>query len=389
MTDTWETLQIRTGATARTYPVHIGQGIAFQLGTLLGDIVGGRRVALISDDNVARLYAARVREGISARVDVYDFPAGEEAKCVPVWERLSSALLADGHDRSSIVVALGGGVTGDLAGFVASTFMRGVPVVQVPSSLLAMVDASVGGKTGVNASAGKNLLGAFHAPRAVVMDTTLLRTLPRTLRAQGLAEAVKHGAIRSRSHFDRVVRLAPALLEADAAALSEVLPESVGIKARIVAEDERESGVRSVLNFGHTLGHALERAMDYAIPHGQAVAVGMVAEARLGERLGVTAPGTAEELAHALCLCELPHEIPTDVEPATWITLTRGDKKSSAGRGRYVLLRGIGEVDPGENWLHEVAESEVEAVLRKGDAGAGPGYPPHAHTFVPPSPGHE
>jgi len=359
-------LQVRARPAASTYPVHIGQGLAFKLRDLLGATLGGARVALISDDNVGRLYAEKVRDGIDAPVDLYDFPAGERSKSVPTWERLSARMLGDGHDRSSVVIALGGGVTGDLAGFVASTFMRGVPVVQVPSSLLAMVDASVGGKTGVNAEAGKNLIGAFHAPSAVVMDTTLLRTLPRPLMAEGLAEAIKHGAIRSRAHFDRVVGLASALLEADPNALGEVLPESVAIKAHVVSEDERESGVRSVLNFGHTLGHALERITDFAVPHGCAVALGMVAEARLGERLGVTEAGVADELAEALRACELPQEVPSDISLDDWVALTRGDKKSSAGRGRYVLLRRIGEVHPGENWLHEVPEADVAEVLEKG-----------------------
>ncbi len=366
MTRPTAALSVRVTPAPHEYPILIEDGAAFKLRDLLGGTLGSARVALISDTTVAGLYADAVRSGIGGRVDLYTFPAGEASKSVVEWNRLSERMLADGHDRHSVVVALGGGVTGDLAGFVAATFMRGIPVVQVPTTVLAMVDASVGGKTAINTPVGKNLLGAFHAPHAVVMDPLLLETLPRALRGQGFVEAVKHGAVRSVDHFEQLMSLASGLMDADPPTVRRVLPETVGIKIAVVEEDERETGVRAVLNFGHTLGHALERLTDFGVPHGSAVAIGMVAEARLGERSGVSRPGTADRLDAALRSFGLETSPPETVDVTAWVEGARSDKKGRDGGARYVLLRSIGDVDPGDNWLHTVPESEAVAALTRG-----------------------
>jgi 3-dehydroquinate synthase len=272
-------------------------------------------------------------------------------------------MLEGGFGRDTCVVAVGGGVTTDLAGFVAATYLRGVPVVQVPTSYLAMIDASVGGKTGVDVSAGKNLVGAFHAPHAVVADTEVLRTLPRAERAQGLVEAFKHGAILDADYFGHLESFMTDLLEAQPDAASDAVLRSVELKASVVGEDEREGGYRQILNFGHTLGHALEAASRYALGHGSAVALGMVLEAEVGERLGVTEQGTRARLASVLDALVEPAR---GLDLAAAVPFLRADKKVRAGRSRVVLLRRIGEVDPGDGWSHEVGESVLVDVLTTG-----------------------
>jgi 3-dehydroquinate synthase len=263
------------------------------------------------------------------------------------------------------VLALGGGVTGDLAGFVGATFLRGVPVVQLPTSLVAMIDSSVGGKTGVDVPAGKNLVGAFHPPRLVVADTATIGTLPRTERAEGLVEAVKHGAILDRAYLDRLEGDLGALLEASPAATTDAVVRSVEIKAHVVSEDEREAGLREVLNFGHTLGHALEAAADYRLAHGGAVAIGMVLEARLGEALGVTRAGVADHLARIVVRLGLSLEPPSGIDRGAVLGFVRADKKARQGRARYVLLEELGRVArDGGRWSREVPDRAVEGVLR-------------------------
>lgn len=355
---------VRSTAAAGDYPLYVEAGRARALAPLLDDVAPRARLAVIADATVAALHAEAVRAGCARPSDLYTFPAGEPSKSVAEWARLTGALLTDGHDRASLVIALGGGVTGDLAGFVAATFMRGVPVVQVPTTLLAMIDSSVGGKTGVNTQAGKNLIGTFHAPCAVVIDPTLGATLPERERAQGLVEAVKHGAIRSAAHLARIERAAGALLTGDVEETAAVVRDSIAIKAEVVGQDEREAGLRRILNFGHTIGHALERLSDFGLPHGTAVAAGLVAEARLGEALGVSEAGTAERISAALAALGLDGEPLTRWSAEDIVAATRSDKKGSGGRARYVLLERAGVVAPGEGWLHAPEEETVVAVLR-------------------------
>lgn len=349
------------------YTVLIEPGARHRLPALLAAHAPAHRYALVSDSNVAPLYgeeaAASCRaEGVQA--DLFVFPAGERNKTRDGWAMLTDRLLEAGVGRDAAVVAIGGGVTGDLAGFVAATYLRGVPLVQVPTSVVAMVDASVGGKTGVDLPVGKNLVGAFHPPKLVVVDPETVATLPVRERAEGLAEAVKHGAIADWAYFSRLETDAAELLAGEAEATRWAVLRSVEVKAGIVSDDEREEGLRQVLNFGHTLGHALEAGSSYRLGHGSAVAAGMVLEARLGERLGITAPGTARRISQALGVFGLG-SIPL---PAGVPVLTRflgADKKVRGGGVRFVLLARIGEVaHGGDGWTHAVPLDLVEEVLR-------------------------
>jgi 3-dehydroquinate synthase len=296
---------------------------------------------------------------------VFEFPAGEAHKTRATWMDLSDRLLARGIGRDAAVIALGGGVVGDVAGFVAATYMRGVPCIQVPTTLLAMIDASIGGKTGVDVTAGKNLIGAFHPPGLVVVDPLLLDTLPDAELRNGLAEAVKHGAIADARHFRWLVEQAPVLTRRDPAALSALIRHSVEIKAAVVGRDPDERGERAILNFGHTAGHALERLTGYAMPHGHAVSIGMVIAARLGESMGVTEAGTTDALREALDGFALPTRPPDDVAPADLAAAAVSDKKARAGTIRFSLLRRIGVAaqTPDAGWTFPVEASALAAAL--------------------------
>ncbi len=360
-------ITVRFGSDAPSaYDVLVGAGIVEELPTLLSGLLEVDRIAVISDSTVGPLHGERVAAGLRAarlRTDLFTFPAGEEQKTREWWSRLTDALLAEGFGRDGAVVAVGGGVVGDMAGFVAATYMRGIPVVQVPTSLVAMIDSAVGGKTGVDHPQGKNLIGAFHPPRLVLIDPVLIGTLPRPERSQGLAEALKHGAIRDREYLFALDSEADALLSGEVVAIERAVRRSVRIKADVVSRDERESGLRQILNFGHTLGHALEAATDYRLPHGSAVAVGMVLEARLGERLGITEAGAAELISTSLQRLELPTEMPVRVPPERVTHFLGADKKVRGGRPGFVLLGRLGEVHPGEGWVHRVAEKDVALLL--------------------------
>ena len=353
------------------YPVEVGPGILRRLPELLEERAQAHRYVVIGDKQVMRFHAHRlgtVLEDAGLRVDSMEFPEGEEHKTRTEWARLTDTLLKLGVGRDGCVLALGGGVTGDLAGFVAATYMRGVPVVQLPTSLVAMVDSSVGGKTGVDVPAGKNLVGAFHPPRLVLADTDLTRTLPRAERSQGLVEAVKHGAIADGDYLARIQELAPRLLEGEENSTAQIVIRSVEIKAGVVSRDEREGGLRQVLNFGHTLGHALEAASEYRLPHGTAVAVGMVLEARLGERLGVTRSGTARHLEAVARALDVPVAPPPGLPLEKALDHLKRDKKVRGGEVRFVLLDEPGQVHRGEAgseaWSHPVPARLVREVLQ-------------------------
>ena len=357
---------VEVGVSGGSYEVVVGSGLLARLPTLLLNNARAHRYAVISDENVAPLYGSAVLEaltstGVDARL--YSFPPGEASKTRENWSMLTDAMLDDGHGRDSCVVAVGGGVTGDLAGFVASTYLRGIPVVQVPTSYLAMIDASVGGKTGVDVRAGKNLVGSFHAPRAVFADSDTLATLPDAERVQGLVEAFKHGAILDAAYLDWLTTAADRLLAVDTETATEAIVRSVRIKADVVTRDEREGGVRQVLNFGHTVGHALEAATGYAMGHGTAVAAGMLLEAELGERLGITEGGTRAQIASSLSRLGLSLDSVPSVDPEAAMGFLASDKKARSGRPRYVLLRRLGEVEDEEGWSREIPDSLVRDVL--------------------------
>lgn len=362
-----DSVTIEVQASSGSYPVHIGRGLLSRLGSMVSEFSGVHRCAVISDETVGELYGARVREslrtaGIAA--EAFTFPPGEAHKTRKTWSILTDALLSAGFGRDSLVVALGGGVTGDLAGFVAATYMRGLPVLQVPTSTVAMVDSSVGGKTGVDTASGKNLVGAFHPPIAVLIDPDVIATLPPEQRAEGWVEAVKHGAISDETYFASLVDEGPSLVAAQTDVVARAVLRSVQIKAAVVSEDEREGGARMALNFGHTLGHALEAVSDYALGHGSAVAVGMVLEAELGERLGVTEKGTSLRLAEGLKAIDIQARLPEPCPLEEIAGFLARDKKAREGTPRFVLLRRVGEVDREFGWARPVPREDIEAVLR-------------------------
>lgn len=351
-----------------SYDVIVEAGVLAELPQLITDRVTAQRFAVISDDNVAPIHGRLIMEaGLDAGLDMalFTFPPGEASKTRKSWSILTDEMLDACFGRDSCVIAVGGGVTTDLAGFVAATFLRGVPVVQVPTSYLAMIDASVGGKTGVDVHAGKNLVGAFHPPRLVVADPEVLTTLPVPEREQGLVEAFKHGAILDGAYFASLEDNVEDLRAAEPGVAGPAVARSVELKAGVVSEDEFEGGYRQILNFGHTLGHALEAASEYTLGHGSAVALGMLMETRLGERLGVTEAGTFGRLRKVLEVLLGPLAW-SATDPESAVSYLRADKKVRGGRPRVVLLRRLGEVDPGQGWSHEVPWETLAEELATG-----------------------
>ena len=349
---------------AAPYTISIGPGLLDD-GARLAAHVRGRHVLLVSDSVVGPLYAARVVAALSAQTSaqamVHCIAAGETSKTLDAFAGLMRELADFGATRDACVFALGGGVVGDLAGFAAACWMRGIDVVQAPTSLLAMVDSSVGGKTAVDLPQGKNLVGAFHPPRAVFADTSTLRTLPdRELRA-GLAEVVKYGAIRDVAFLHWLDANADALLARDDVALAEAIAVSCTHKAGIVERDPFERGERALLNFGHTFAHAIEAEQGYGgLVHGEAVAVGMVLAARLSAALGMAGSDDGDALAALLVRFGLPTTLPGGLDPDALLARMRLDKKASAGGLRFVLWDGPGAA----RVVPDVPDDAVRAVLR-------------------------
>jgi 3-dehydroquinate synthase len=343
-------------------------------GELVREAAPAYRYAIITDDVVGPLYASRVSASFDAHVDVLTVPAGEHHKTRESWARLTDQLLAAGFGRDTTIIALGGGVVGDLAGFVAATFMRGIPVVQLPTTLLAMIDASVGGKTGVDTPAGKNLVGAFHPPSLVLSDPSVLTTLPAEQLRSGLAEAIKHGVIADERYFERTVADLSALLSRPSGAeMLALIARSVEIKAAVVARDEREGGVRKTLNFGHTLGHAIESESGYRLLHGEAVAIGMVLESALAERIGIAEPATLRRVRDAVERAGLPSSLPEGMDADRVLAATRSDKKARRGMAEFALPRRVGAMAGSEtDWAVRVDDGDVLAVL--GEKIVAPGH---------------
>jgi 3-dehydroquinate synthase len=359
---------------AREYEIRIDPGGLARLGDLCATAAPAHRYAVIADSHVAELYgqralAALADSGLDA--DLFTFPAGEWNKSATEWTRLCGELMIEGFGRDGVIVALGGGVTGDLAGFVASTYMRGVPVVQVPTTLLSMVDSSVGGKTGIDAGQVKNATGTFHHPAAVLVDPELLGTLAKYQRISGIAEAVKAAAIRDADFFAWIEERAPALRKGDVEATTRLIERSVRIKAEVVAEDPEEMGLRAILNFGHTFGHALESLSGFSILHGEAVAAGMRMEARLGEAMGITRGGAGDRLDEVLAGCGLPEVLEPPLDLDELLDRARPDKKSRGGVLRWILLERVGSVAPAPDGdvTHPIPPSAcrepLEAALRE------------------------
>ena len=349
------------------YTAHVGVGLLARLGDIARTAALAHRYVVVTDHTVGERYAAAVVEALGGDIPVLAIPPGEAEKSRARWADLTDQLLALGCGRDSAIVALGGGVVGDLAGFVAATYLRGVPYVQVPTTLLAMVDASVGGKTAVDVPAGKNLVGAFHPPSAVVADVLTLHTLPNPDLRAGLAEVLKHGVVADAGYFDDAVAALPAVIARRGSldVLVGLVARSVAIKAGVVTQDPTEQGLRKTLNFGHTLGHAVEQLSGYRLRHGEAVAIGMHLEARLAERVGIAESGTAARIAAALELAGLPHALPAEMAPDLVLAGTRSDKKARAGRVAYALPRRVGTMHEADGaWATAVADDDVLAVLR-------------------------
>lgn len=337
---------VRVNLAERSYEIKIAAGLLKRLGKELISDLGQAEVALVTDSNVASLYLKTAEEslieaGFAPGVAVV--PAGEEQKSLKWVSKLYDQFFEMELERGSLVLALGGGMIGDLAGFAAATFMRGVPFVQVPTTLLAQVDSSVGGKVAVNHKYGKNMIGAFYQPRAVYIDPETLRSLPEEELRSGLAEVVKYGIILDAEFFGFLEENVAKILALDIDVILEIIGRCCRLKAQVVEEDEREAGLRAILNYGHTTAHALESLLEYkGIRHGQAVAVGMVVASEVAERMGLIEKEITRRQEHLLERLGLPIKMNAKVDEV--LSLTFHDKKVKGGRLRFVLPRRIGEV---------------------------------------------
>jgi 3-dehydroquinate synthase len=355
-----EQVRVDVEAGARTYPVLIGQRLLPRIGELLDGLGVGPNRLIVSSPAIWRHHGATVSETFEGVTPII-LPDGERFKNLQTVSRLYDALIRAGADRASTVVVLGGGVLGDLAGFAAATYLRGIGLVQIPTTLLAQVDSSVGGKVGVNHALGKNLIGAFYPPAAVVADTGALGTLPRREFRAGLYEVVKYGVIASRDLFDRVGRDLSAIFSRDAAVLIPVIADCCRIKSRIVGADEREAGPRRVLNFGHTVGHALEAITKYRrFRHGEAIGYGMLAAAELSAARGLL-PASDREALHQLIVQMGPLPQVADLSIRDALQAIGRDKKVVAGRLHFVLAASIGTTEVAS----DVSEEELTAAMRK------------------------
>ena len=330
----------------RAYPIYVGAGCLAELGLRLAATQCGKRVAVVTNAMIANLYLEPTVTALaSAGFDpaIIQIPDGEEHKNLTWLAFVYNRLIEAGIDRGGAVIALGGGVVGDLTGFAAATYLRGVACVQVPTTLLAQIDASIGGKTGINHAAGKNLLGALKQPRFVVADVDCLLTLPRRELVAGLAEVIKTGAILDPELFALLEAELPAVLRQERDLMVRIVRTCCQLKALVVAEDETEGDYRAILNFGHTLGHAIESLTDYTtFLHGEAVAIGMVAAARVSHRLGLCDEDTVRRLTHLIERCGLPVEIPANLRREALGLAMRTDKKALNGTIKFVCLESLG-----------------------------------------------
>ncbi len=337
-----QTLQVDLGD--RSYPIYIGTGL---LGSpeLVAPYVRGSQVMIVSNETVAPIYLEKTRQMFADfRTEAVILPDGEQYKTLAVWEKIFDALLSKRFDRRCTLVALGGGVIGDMTGFAAACYQRGVDFIQIPTTLLSQVDSSVGGKTGVNHPLGKNMIGAFHQPQCVVADTETLNTLDDRQLSAGVAEVIKYGLINDLPFFEWLEANMEALLRRDPAALAYAIERSCRDKATIVAADEKESGQRALLNLGHTFGHAIETGMGYGEwLHGEAIATGMVLAAELSAHLGWIEDGAVERIRRLLRKANLPVQAPKSLTSERFMELMAVDKKVLDGKLRLVLMKGLGE----------------------------------------------
>ena len=354
----------------RTYDIHIGENLLQETGRHIASLLNRPFSAIVTDENVAKFHLKTLEASLAAagiKSVAIILPAGEKTKSFAALADLCEKLLAAGVERRDKIIALGGGVIGDLAGFAAAILRRGVDFIQIPTTLLAQVDSSVGGKTGINTAHGKNLIGAFLQPVKVLADTSLLETLPRRELAAGYAEVAKYGLLGDSSFFEWLETNARLLMRGDAQARAHAIHKSCAAKAAIVAEDETEQGVRALLNLGHTFGHALEAATGYGnrLLHGEGVAIGMVQAFRFSEHLKHCKPGTADRVAKHLTSVGLPtrmSEIEGTLPPiANLVSIMRQDKKAQSGKLTFILARSIGDSFIAKN----IPDDEVTAFLRE------------------------
>ncbi|HZV35991.1 MAG TPA: 3-dehydroquinate synthase [Verrucomicrobiae bacterium] len=350
----------------RSYEIQIGSGLLAELGANCAGLSLGKRCTIISDKNVAPRYAKAAQRSLaSAGFEPFliTIPAGEKAKSMKIVEACYNQLAGARLERKSFIVALGGGVVGDLAGFVAATYLRGIAFVQVPTTLLAQVDSSVGGKVGVNLKSGKNLVGAFHQPRLVLCDLDTLKSLPAREYRAGLAEVIKYGIIYDAALFEQLERDMPQLLKKDASVLEDVVARCCKIKADVVGQDETESGLRAILNFGHTIGHALEAISGYGkYLHGEAISIGQVAAARLSHEVLGLPEDEAQRIEALFERAGLPtHARFSRAQLDKLFIAMKLDKKVSGGEIKFVLARKIGKVEFG----HKVPLSLIEQILNQ------------------------
>ena len=346
-----------------SYPVFIEPGGLSRLEELVREYLPGRRIAMVADGTVEQLYRAGRLGAAPWSVETVTVRPGEQSKNRDSWARLTDQLLERGFGRDSAIIAMGGGVVGDLAGFVAATYMRGIPYFPVPTTLLAMLDASVGGKTGVDTPHGKNLIGAFHPPTGVLADPLVLSTLPEREYRAGLAEAVKHGLIADRAYFEWMEAAAGSLTAREPAAVTRLVRRSVEIKAEVVGGDEREAGRRAILNAGHTVAHALEQVSNYQMSHGEAVALGLVVECELAERLGVASTGLRARVAALLERFDLPHGSLERFRTSDLIGSMARDKKNRDSQVHFALAAELGRMHHTAGWTTPVPAALIEEAL--------------------------
>lgn len=327
------------------YKILIGYDVLESFVKKIRDSQIANQYLIISDDTVSKMYGNKLLQllkDLNLSSSLIDFPAGEQSKSFETTLRLSETMLQQGADRKSGVIALGGGVTGDLAGFIASIYMRGIPFIQIPTTLMAQVDSSIGGKTGVNLPAGKNLLGTFHQPEMVLTDVKFLESLPEKEYNNGLSEVLKYGAIEGETIFAKLENNVDEIRARNLPLLKEIIESACSIKAKIVSQDETEKNLRRVLNFGHTIGHAVEAASGYDFSHGECVAVGMVAAARLSERISGLASEEVRRIEQLITALGLKRKIPPEISTEAILSASRHDKKREGEGINFVALRRIG-----------------------------------------------
>jgi 3-dehydroquinate synthase len=354
--------EIKVHLGERSYSIFIGAGILQSAGDLLRQAGIKGKIAIVTNPTVAQLCLDTVHDALEDsgfQVTPVLIPDGEEYKSLETLSRIFDRLVSERFERQSCIVALGGGVIGDLAGFAASSYLRGTPFVQIPTTLLAQVDSSVGGKTGVNHKQGKNLIGAFYQPRAVIIDVEVLSSLPRRELLAGMAEVIKYGIIEDSVLFTQLEEKVDRLLALDRRLLSQVIATSCAIKARVIEKDERENDVRAILNFGHTVGHALEAATKYQrFLHGEAVAIGMAKAGAISYQQGFCDSVTLGRIIKLIRMAGLPTEIPDDVSTRSLIQGMELDKKSADGKIQFIMCTGIGKT-----CFHSLTADEIAAAI--------------------------